>query len=99
MPRLDLYRPGGGAALLLDVQHASLDHLRTRVVVPLLPPAEVPRPIRDLHPIFTIDGDRYLLATQLLSAVGRRELGKPVGNLETHRDAVTKALDVLLTGF
>jgi toxin CcdB len=59
----------------------------------------VPQPIRDLHPVFTIDGDRYLLATQLLSAVPRRELGRHVGNLEAHRDAVTKALDVLLTGF
>jgi toxin CcdB len=97
--RFDLYRAPTGANLFLDIQHRSLDHLRTRVVIPLMPPAEVPEPIRDLHPIFVIEGERRLLATQLIGSIPKRQLGKPIGNIETHRDAITKALDVLYSGF
>jgi toxin CcdB len=97
--RFDLYRPRGSAALLLDVQSNFVDFLQTRVVVPLLPPDSVPKPLRDLHPVFVIEGESLLLATQLLAAVPRRELGRAVGNLEDHRDAITQALDILLIGF
>jgi hypothetical protein len=29
----------------------------------------------------------------------KRELGRPVGNLAAERDAITRALDLLFTGF
>jgi len=32
-------------------------------------------------------------------AIRRRELGLPVGNLAAHRDDITRALNVLITGF
>ncbi|NGM23160.1 plasmid maintenance protein CcdB [Roseomonas stagni] len=99
MARFDLYRPKGSAAWLLDVQADFLDHLRTRVVVPLLPPDGVPARITDLHPAFEVEGQRLLMATQLMAAVPRRDLGRPVGNLAPHRDDITRALDLLLTGF
>ncbi len=84
---------------LLDVQADFLDHLRTRVVVPLLPPDEVPARIADLHPAFEVQGERLLMATQLMAAVPRRDLGRTVGNLAPQRDDITRALDLLLTGF
>lgn len=99
MSRFDLYRPSGTEGYLLDVQSRFIDFLETRVVVPLLPPARVPKPIRDLHPVFSIDGNDHVMATQLLGAVRRRELGRAVGSLEAERDAITRALDILLTGF
>ncbi len=99
MARFDLYRPKSGPALLLDVQSDFLDHLKTRVVVPLVAPGSVPAPIRDLHPVFEIDGQRLLLATQFLAAIPKRELGTLAGNLEAERDAITRALDLLFTGF
>lgn len=74
------------------------EHLATRVVVPLLPQASAPPPSRDLNPTVVLDGEPHVLFPQYLAAVPRRELGRPVGNLEAHRDAVTKALDMLLTG-
>jgi toxin CcdB len=95
--RFDLHRPKGSAAWLLNVQAAVLDHLRTRVVVPLLPPDEVPTRMTGLHPAF--EGHRLLMATQLIAAVPRRELGRAVGNLAPHRDDITRALGLLLTGF
>lgn len=98
MARFDLYRNPKGPGYLIDVQSGFLDHLRTRVVVPLMPPEAMPKPIRDLHPGITIAGERFLLVTQFLGAVTTRELGRAVGNLDAERDAITRALDALLTG-
>lgn len=99
MARFDLHRPRGGSGYVLDVQSNHLDELQTRVVVPLLPPAQVPRPVGELHPVFHIGGEPFVMATQLLGAIPRRELGRAVGTLEPHRDEITRALDLLLTGF
>jgi toxin CcdB len=97
VPRLDLYRAPQG--YLLNVQHDLHEHLSTRIVVPLLREAEAPPPSRDLNPRFVLDDGPHLLFPQYLAAVPKRELGRPIGNLEAERDAVTKALDLLLTGF
>jgi toxin CcdB len=98
--RFDLFRrPRGAPGYLLQVQSDDLDALETRVVAPLLPPDAVPRPIRDLHPHFEIEGQAYLMASQLLGAIPKRELGPAVGSLATHQDDITRALDVLITGF
>ncbi|WP_237215192.1 CcdB family protein [Falsiroseomonas oryziterrae] len=99
MARFDLFRAQGGRGYLLDVQHRMHDHLSTRVVIPLLPEADAPPPSRDLNPRFVLEDGPHLLFPQYLAAVPKRELGRPVANLEAHRDAVTKALDLLLTGF
>lgn len=100
MARFDLFRrPRGAPGYLLQIQSDFLDRLETRVVAPLLPPDAVPRPIRDLHPRFEIEGQPYLMATQLLGAIPRRELGPAIGSLAAQQDDITRALDVLITGF
>lgn len=99
MPRFDLYRPRGTQGLLLDVQSNFTSSLATRVVVPLVPLKDVPAPLRGLHPVFLIEDRELLMATQLLAAVPRRELGRPVGNLSQEHDTITRALDILFTGF
>lgn len=100
MARFDLFRrPRSQSGYLLQLQSDFLDVLDTRVVAPLLPPASVPLPMRDLHPSFDIEGETYLLATQLLGVIPKRELGRPVGSLAAHQDEITRALDLLMTGF
>ncbi|TCH97426.1 plasmid maintenance protein CcdB [Roseococcus sp. SYP-B2431] len=100
MARFDLFRRARGApGYLLQVQSEFLDALETRVVAPLLPPAALPLPVRDLHPRFEIEGEPFLMATQLLGAIPRRELGRPVGSLADRQEEITRALDTLLTGF
>jgi toxin CcdB len=97
--RFDVHRRPGAGGYLLDVQSNVTDRLGTRIVVPLLPPARVPTPIRDLHPVFEMGEARFVMATHLLAAMPRRELGRAVGSLVAERDAITRALDILLTGF
>lgn len=99
MARFDLHRSEGQPGYLLNVQDALLDELPTRIVIPVLPADGPLPPFRDLSPQLDIDGVRHTVFVQYLAAVPRRELGRAIGNLEAHRDAITKALDVLLTGF
>ena len=98
MAQFDLYRPKGSAGLLLDIQSHAFDVLKTRAVIPLLPPAQVPPPIRNLHPVLVIDGVEHVLVTQLIGSIRVRELGPPVGNLEAQRTEIIRALDTLLSG-
>ena len=101
MARLDVYPlPGsGGRGYVLDVQADLLAHLGTRTVVPLLPVDTVPPPIRDLNPIFVINGATYVLLTQAIATVPGKELGMRVMSLAAEHDQITRALDMLLLGF
>ncbi len=82
MPRFDLHpMPGGRPGALLDGQAGLLDHLHTRVVVPLLPRDGAPPPIRDLNPVFEVQGAALVMATQALVAVPVRDLARPIGAL------------------
>lgn len=97
MPRFDLFRDGDD--YLLDVQANTLEDLNSRVVVPVQRPEKAPRPGRRLNPAFDIDGRRYVMVTQFISAVPATELRQPFDNLSRYRDDITAALDMLFQGF
>ncbi|MDF0602799.1 CcdB family protein [Psychromarinibacter sp. C21-152] len=99
MARYDVYRASDGSGYLLDVQTDLLEILHTRVVVPLLPKADVPAPVRALHPVFQIGETEVVMATHLLAAIPATALRLPVANLSHGADEVTRALDMLFHGF
>lgn len=101
MARLDVYPMPGkdGRGYVVDVQARLLDHLATRAVVPLVPQAAAPPPIRDLNPVFDIDDEPHVLLTQAIASIPARELRRAVTSLEREHDKVTRALDILLVGF
>ncbi len=100
MARFDLYRmPSGGNGYLLDVQASFLSQLDTRVVVPLLPLDEAPRPAARLNPRFHIGTDEFTMVTQFLAAVPRSMLHSAVGNLSDHHSDIVSAIDFLMQGF
>ena len=98
MARFDLYRPKGSDAWLLDVQSDHLYQLPSRMVVPLLPASTLP-PIRDLNPLLEVEGERLAMMTHYMSAMASRDLGRARGSLADQADEITRALDILLTGF
>lgn len=98
MARFDVYVMKRGGALVVDCQADLLDGLKTRVVAPLIPEAKAPTPARHLNPVFEIDGERFVLIAQLLSAVEVRELGAKVGTLAGDGERVLGALDFVITG-
>lgn len=99
MARFDLYRRPDGPGYLVDVQSDHLYRLPTRMVVPLLPEGEALPPIRDLNPLIAVDATSWVLMPQYMAAVPRRDLGRPLGTLLDQADDITRALNILMTGF
>jgi toxin CcdB len=98
MARFDVYAYPGGPGLLLDCQADLLDYLNTRLVAPLLPRGEAPRPARQLNPEFVVNGDCYVMVTQYAAAIECRDLGERIGSLAEHDIAILNALDMLIVG-
>lgn len=99
MARFDVFKNEKGAGYLLDVQSDLLEGLNTRVVVPLLLRSEAPKPAQYLNPLFTIDGEVVVMATQFMAAVPVGELKTVVGRLEKRQQEISSALDMLFLGF
>lgn len=97
MARFDVYRLGG--THVLDIQADLLSDFKTRAVVPLLPARTTPRALERLHPVFAVDGEDYVMATQLIATVPLRELGAPVASLAERHEAIVAAVDMLVTGY
>ncbi|MES2715999.1 MAG: CcdB family protein [Pseudomonadota bacterium] len=98
MARFHVHANAEGGGLLLDVQANLLNHLNTRVVVPLLPLATAPKPAKVLNPVFDIGGASHLMATQFLATVPRRLLGEEVASLQDEAGTIVSALDCLFQG-
>lgn len=97
MARFDVHRVLG--VYYLDIQTDLLPTLNTRLVVPLVPMLDGPRPIRKLHPIVVIDGEPLIMATHRMVSVPKRSLGRPVANLMSQYDQIVAAIDMILNGF
>jgi toxin CcdB len=104
MARFDVYaNPISGerkhTPYFLDVQNDFIDHLGTRVVIPLRREAMFgPRPGR-LNPLVKVGADAVVLDTAAIGAVPLNELRKPVGDLRATRAAVQEALDTLFGAY
>ena len=99
MARFDLPRRRDEPGHLPIVQSHLHDHPSTRIVVPPIPADAAPRPARGLDPALEIEADRRILSPQDMAAIPRRDLGRPVGHLGHEQDTMTRALDILFTGF
>jgi toxin CcdB len=105
MARFDVYaNPGSQAATtpyLLDVQSDLLNGLDSRMVIPLRSLKHFPKVKLStrLTPIFTIEGQEYLLETPKMAAVPQRVLKSPLTSLVQSQDQITAALDFLFQGY
>lgn len=99
MARFDIFKNKGEAGYLLDVQSNLLSGLNTRVVVPLLPKSSAPSPAQGLNPVFSIEGQELVMATQYMAAVPEGELRSAVCSLAEKQDEISAALDMLFLGF
>ena len=88
----------GGVGSVLDVQASQLSSLTTCSVVPLLHETEAPPRIRDLNPVFDVDGILHVMLTQAIATVPLKELGQAVASWDDHHDDVTRAIDMLFSG-
>lgn len=98
MAKFDVFRTREGA-LLLDCQADLLENLATRFVVPLLPEDASPKPLTRLNPVFVVQDQRHVMATQFAASILVRDLGEKVSSLITEEDRISLALDMLIVGF
>jgi toxin CcdB len=97
MAQFDLYE-GSRGPLLLDCQTDFLA-IDTRVVIPLLPRADVAVPVRKLNPILMFEQQEIVLMTQMMTAVRTSALGRRVASLAAEQDRIKAAIDMLFSGY
>lgn len=98
MAQFDVHTLKRGEVLVIDCQSDLLGQLNTRLVVPLIPSEEAPRPAQRLNPVFTIGGREHVMATQFASGISSTELGAIIATLRDRSFEIVGALDVLVSG-
>ena len=99
MAQYDVVRNPEGSGYMLDVQSDLLDGLTTRLVVPLMPQTQAPKPAARLNPIVKIAEEPHVMVTQFMAAVPERLLTSHVKSAAAMRDEITAAIDMLTHGF
>jgi toxin CcdB len=85
---------------VLDIQNNIFRHLKTRVVIPLLPIAEAPDENDPrLKPIINVEGQKFVLLPTDISTVLDTMLETRITNIAGHHADITAALDFLFHGF
>lgn len=99
MERYNVYPNPSGAGYLLNVQADIMQPFNTRVVVPVLPLSEAPKPAKTLNPSFDIDGVQHVMVTQYMAAVSANELKSATCSFQHRQDEIVAAIDFLFHGF
>ena len=101
MAQYDVHpRTSPAVPYIMDVQCNLLQHIATRVAIPLRPyeqykSEEFPR----LKPVVLVNGKKYILMTTEISVVKTSELSPATANLADQRTLITQAIDFLVQGF
>ena len=96
MAQFDLHRLKDGQ-LVVDLQTNLIGIEASRIVAPLRD-AERYAAFPGLTPPVEVEGAAWIVRVQELAAVPGTELRDPIGSLANHRDALKRALDILIDG-
>lgn len=96
MAQFDLYRLNGGQ-IVVDLQTDLIGIVASRIVAPLREAGRYTA-FPGLTPVVELDGTAWIVRVQELAAVPGAELRERVGSLDAHRDALKRALDILIDG-
>jgi|TARA_R100000455_G_C6148217_1_gene38542 toxin CcdB len=99
MERFNAYPNPSGSGYLVNVQAEFMQPFNTRVVIPLLPLPEAPKPAKRLNPQFNIEGIEHSLVTQYMAAVPAKDLKAAAFNVQSRQDDIVAAIDFLFHGF
>ena len=101
MEQFDVYRNSNPLTseeipYLIDIQAELLNHLTTRMVIPLSSRAKA---LKHLNPIFVIEGKEVVLMTQEMAGIEQMYLGERVISLSEYRSEIIAAIDFMISGF
>ena len=99
MAQYDIFHNPEHSGYLLDVQSDLQEVLSTRLVIPLIPVSEAPKPATRLNPVIRIGNGSLIMVTQFMAAVPQKLLQTQVTSAAWMRDEVTAAIDMLTHGF
>ncbi|MBV6272414.1 CcdB family protein [Alcaligenaceae bacterium CGII-47] len=99
MRRFNVYPNPSGSGYLVNVQADFMHPFNTRIVIPLLPLTEAPKPAKTLNPLFNIEGLEHSMVTQYLAAVPVKDLKVAIFNVQNRHDDIVAAIDFLFHGF
>ena len=105
MAQFDVHRNKGALRASIPfvvlVQSSQFDRYRRRVVVPLVRRSVLPGSASSvgsrMNPVFDLDGIEVVLHPLDMVSVATEQLGAHFGSLAEHGQAITDALDELLT--
>lgn len=97
MARFDVFRLPNGI-LVVDLQTDLIGIEASRIVAPLREQGQYTA-FPGLTPQVRIEGKTWVVRVQELAAVTGAELQDRVGSLQDERDALKRALDILIDGF
>ena len=84
---------------MLDLQTDLID-AGTRVVAPLVPAGEGPRPLTRLEPVLSVEGVDHVLRTGEMAAIPAALLPRePVADLRAEEYRLRNALGMVFSGF
>jgi toxin CcdB len=98
MARFDVYEVRSTGGLAVDVQADLLEHLKTRVVLPLVDGPDGEWAMPRLTPKILFRGKNWTLGTPFIIGVPIRELAGPIGSVADQEYPISLAIDLLLTG-
>ena len=93
----DLYHTAADE-LVVIVQSDMLEHLRSRVVLPLVPRDGLGPLPATLAPQVMLGDATYLIAPMYIATMLNTEPGTRIGSLAVYRDEITRAMDTLFSG-
>ncbi len=96
MALFDLYRLSGGQ-LVVDLQTDLIGIEASRIVAPLRDAGRYAA-FPGLTPSVEVEKTHWIVRVQELAALPGGELHERVGTLAEHRDALKRALDILIDG-
>ena len=96
MAQFDLWRLKDGL-LVVDLQTDLIGVDASRIVAPLRDAGRYAT-FPGLTPVVKVDGQRWIVRVQELAAVPAAELRTRAGSLSDMRDALKRALDILIDG-
>lgn len=84
---------------LIDVQADLLEDLHTRIVIPVTKANALhKKPLKNLTPVISIEGEEYILLTPQLAGIAKSDLGPTVTEINHYRTEIINALDFLISG-
>ena len=104
MVQFDVYvNPGkqtrSAYPFILDLQNTLIDHIATRIVVPLAHAGKFKyEAMKELMPRIEFNGDELLIMIPQIASIPTKVLKQPIGTLEDLRDEIIAALDFAITG-